>query len=325
METKQRYYPPATTRSSLMLQVASSLVAEREWRYRQAKVTLREQGGHGPEVCFFGDDSPGGIEAVGRGEVHIATVNPATVLALAARGKGPFKKPLPLRTIAVVPSLDQLGFAVSQESGLTSLYDIRKRRYPLKLSLRGQKNHSIHIVVKEVLAAVGTSIEDILAWGGRISYDEGNMDDPHGFRARVAAVKRGETDAIFDEALNLWVNLASESGMRFLSLEDSLLKELEALGLRRGTIEKAEFSKLPRDVTTIDFSGWPVYTLASAPDELITSFCRGLMESRDSIPWQGEGPLPLERMCRDTPEGPLAVPLHSAAERFWRECGYLSK
>lgn len=325
MEEKHRYYPPATTRSSLMLQVASKLVAAREWQYRQAKIVLREQGGHGPEFYFFGDDSPAGVVAVGRGEIQIATVNPATLLGLAALGKGPFEKPLPLRTIAVVPSLDQLGFAVSEGTGLKSLFDIRERRFPLKLSVRGQKNHSIHIVLKEVFSAVGASIEDILSWGGRISYDEGGTDDPHGFRARVAAVKRGEINAIFDEALSLWVNLAAESNMRFLSLENSLLRDLEALGLRRGTIEKAEFPQLPGDVTTVDFSGWPVYTLASAPDELITSFCRGLMESRDSIPWQGEGPLPLERMCRDTPEGPLAVPLHSAAERFWRECGYLSK
>jgi TRAP-type uncharacterized transport system substrate-binding protein len=32
---------------------------------------------------------------------------------------------------------------------------------------------------------------------------------------------------------------------------------------------------------------------------------------------------PLEQMVRDTPEGHLEVPLHAAAERFWRERGYL--
>ena len=31
----------------------------------------------------------------------------------------------------------------------------------------------------------------------------------------------------------------------------------------------------------------------------------------------------LMRMVRDTPEGHLEVPLHPAAERFWRQCGYL--
>jgi len=44
---------------------------------------------------------------------------------------------------------------------------------------------------------------------------------------------------------------------------------------------------------------------------------------KDRILWQGQGPLPLEHMCRDTPEGPLDLPLHPAAERFWRAQGYL--
>ncbi len=45
---------------------------------------------------------------------------------------------------------------------------------------------------------------------------------------------------------------------------------------------------------------------------------RGRVEDR--IPWEG---LPLERMCRHTLEGPLDIPLHPAAESFWRERGYL--
>jgi TRAP-type uncharacterized transport system substrate-binding protein len=31
----------------------------------------------------------------------------------------------------------------------------------------------------------------------------------------------------------------------------------------------------------------------------------------------------LERMCKDSVEGPLYLPLHRGAERFWRERGYL--
>ena len=72
-----------------------------------------------------------------------------------------------------------------------------------------------------------------------------------------------------------------------------------------------------------DFSGWPVYTHAATPDDVVTGFCQALEGCKDRIPWQGEGPLPLERMCKDSPEGPLDIPLHPAAEQFWRERGYL--
>ncbi len=38
---------------------------------------------------------------------------------------------------------------------------------------------------------------------------------------------------------------------------------------------------------------------------------------------QGEGPLPTDRMCRDTPEGSLGIALHPGAEACWQESGYL--
>ena len=38
---------------------------------------------------------------------------------------------------------------------------------------------------------------------------------------------------------------------------------------------------------------------------------------------QGDGPLPLGRMCQDTPEGPMYIPLQRAAEAYWKERGYL--
>jgi hypothetical protein len=41
------------------------------------------------------------------------------------------------------------------------------------------------------------------------------------------------------------------------------------------------------------------------------------------VPWERDGPLPLEIMCRESDETPMDVPLHPAAEQFWRERGYL--
>jgi TRAP-type uncharacterized transport system substrate-binding protein len=96
------------------------------------------------------------------------------------------------------------------------------------------------------------------------------------------------------------------------------------MGFRRGVIPKADYPKVPADVVSLDFSGWAVFTRADAPDDFITAFCRALEARKDRIPWQGEGSLPLERMCRNTADAPLVIPLHPAAERFWRDCGYLS-
>jgi TRAP-type uncharacterized transport system substrate-binding protein len=317
--TRMRTHPH-TTRSRLMLEVASELVNRRDWPYLQARVSLREQGSGDWPVNLFASDSPAALHEVASGKVQFAIINPSTILKLAAVGSSPFKEPIPLRSIAVLPSCDQMLFAVKQETGLKSITDIRERRFPLKVSLRGQPDHSLHIIVNHVLAAAGFSLNDIVSWGGEVRYDAGMAYGPK----RIGAIQRGEIHAIFDEGASTWGNMALELGMTFLSLDEGLLQRLEVAGLRRGLIEKKNFLKLADDVPTLDFSGWPIYTHADTSDALVTDFCRALKASKDRVPWAEEGPLPLERMVQDSAEGHLEVPLHPAAERFWRECGYIN-
>ena len=317
---ERRYFPPVTVRSRLVLEVASELAGTADWPHKQARLTMRNQETDEWVISLFASDCPETISEVASGEVQMAIINPGVVLALALRGTGPFKEPIPLRAITVLASYDQLGFAVTESSGLTSLEDIRDRRFPLKISLRGQRDHSVHLVVDEVLSTVGFSIDDIVSWGGQVHHHPGVMD----ILDQVKGVERGEIDAIFDEGVGPWANKALDAGMRFLPLEEALLQKLEATGFRRGTMEKARYPKLPSDTETLDFSGFAVYTHADTPDEVIRSICRALEARKDRIPRDtGEGPLPLDRMCRDTAEGPLTIPLHPAAERFWREQGYL--
>lgn len=307
---------PAVTRSHIVLEPVYEMIKDPSWLPKQARISLREPGGHRPwELTLFGSDAPAAIDEVARGEVQIAIVNPAEPLALAVRGKGPFPQPLPLRVITVIPSYDQFAFAVSQESGISSLQEIRNRRIPLRVSMRSRPDHAVYLTVREVFSALGFSMEDLVAWGGRVVQ--------HGFPPDVSAVSRGEVDAIFDEAVGTWVPQALDAGMRMVPLEESLLQALEEMGFRRGTLAKAEFPKLTADVPTLDFSGWPVYTHANAPEAVIRAYCAGLEACKDRVPWQGEGPLPLERMCIDAPDTPLTASLHPAAEQFWRERGYI--
>lgn len=319
-DTASRPVGRDTIRSRLVLEVASELVDQRSWPYRQARISLRQQGADAWPVTFFGSDGPEAIAEVARGEVQVAIINPAGLLPLAVRGTGPFKTPIPLRAITVIPSPDQLALAVSEKTGLQSVREIRERRYPLRVSMRGQMDHSLHVVVDEVLSAAGFSLADIVSWGGQVRYDPGLPNNPN----RLGAAQRGEVDMIIDEAVRSWVNDAAGSGMRILPLDETMLTRLENIGFRRGLIPKERYPKLPADIPSLDFSGFTVYTHANVADETVTLICTALEARKNVIAWQEPGPLPLDRMCRDTPDGPLDVPLHLAAERFWRERGYLS-
>lgn len=311
---------PVIMRSRLMLEVASELVAADDWAEKQVEIHFRPQGAPEWKLCFFASDGPNAIDAVVSGAAQFAIVNPGVVLAMALRGAGPFKEPIPVRAIMVIPQFDQLGFAVAANTGLTSLAQIRDRHFPLRVSLRGQRDHSVHLVVNQVLSVIGFSLDDIVAWGGQVRYDEEFPNGPN----RIGALERGEIDALFDEAMPMFANRALALGARFLPIEEEYLQKLEGMGVRRVAITKQEFPGMPEDVWTVDFSGWPVFTLESTPDEIVSAFCAGLERRKDRIPWYGEGPMRLDLLCTDTREGPLTIPLHPAAERFWRNQGYLA-
>lgn len=310
----------ATIRSRVMLEVASELVGTADWGPNQARITLRRQGATDWEATLFGSDSPAVIPEVASGSVAVAIVNPATALGPALRGVPPFPGPQEVRSIATIPSHDQLGVIVRPGGGIETLDDLATGHRPVRISLRGNRpDHAIHLVVDHLLAAIGTSRQALIAAGDTISYDDGI---PHqGERAEHIAT--GVVDVVIDEGIYNWVDLAVDAGYRFLPVPEAVLGVLEGQGYRRSEITRERFPVLAGDVPTVDFSGFGIYTAAAAPADLVTAFCRALIARRDRIPWQGGPALPLERMVRDTVDAPLGAPLHPAAAAVWHDAGLL--
>jgi hypothetical protein len=288
---------------------------------RQAKVLLRAQGGGIGEwpLRLFGSSTVEGLDAVVSGESALAIINPAAALTVAYRGVGG-RPPLPVRTLAVIPSYDQCVLAVHPQTGLTHFEEIAERRYPLRLAVRGQRDHCLHAMLRHMTEAAGFSLDDLMAWGGEVIY-EGSL--PYPDSAKFQRLREGALDAIFDEGVYHWLAEALDAGMNVLPLAEQSIGKLETMGYRRGAVEQARYPRLARDILTIDFSGWPIFVRADLPDKLVTQMCEALDARKHLIPWEGEGPLPLERMCRDAPDTPMDVPLHPAAERFWQQRGYL--
>lgn len=314
---------PNVTRSRLVLEIASemagSAASEVVPAYVQPRVVLRHAKG-GKAATFLGVSTAEGIFAVARREIDLAIINPATVLSVALRGKGIFKEPMPVRAVAVIPSWDQFVFAVRPETGLSSLEDIARRKPKLRILMRGAQDHTLHHMFDDVAAAAGFSRDDIASWGGEVR-KAGSVPWPH--TETFKALIRGEVDAIFDEAATAWVPQALDAGITLLPLAEATVAALEAMGYRRAILPRSTYHKLPRDILSLDFSGWTVFVHAEADDELVTQICAGLVARKAYIPWEEPGDLPVERMAREAPDTPQTVPLHPAAERFWRGRGYL--
>jgi len=314
---------PNVTRSRLVLEIASEMAGSAASdvvpAYVQPRVVLRHAHG-GKAATFLGGSTAEGIFAVASREADLAMINPAAVLSVALRGKGIFKEPMPVRAIAVIPSWDQFVFAVRPETGLSSVEDIARRKPALRILMRGAPDHTLHHMFDDIAGAAGFSRDDVRRWGGEVR-KAGSVPWPH--TETFKALVRGDVDAIFDEAATAWVPQALEAGIMILPLAEATVARLESMGYRRAILPRSTYHRLPHDVLSLDFSGWTIFVHAEADDDLVTHFCAGLDARKARIAWEEPGALPVERMAREAPDTPQTVPLHPAAERFWRSRGYL--
>ena len=264
------------------------------------------------------------IKAVADGKCSLAWVNPSVLLTMAYRGKGPFRKRLPLRALAVFPSYDVMGFAVHESTGITSLSQIKKDRFPLKLSTRlvtqsALKENSTMFTIAAVMRAAGFTFAELRKWGGKIQLAS-RPSDP----ARRASIENGTVNAIFDEGIKSWARTALEKGFRFLPVEGVVRKNMAGMGYRPTVMSKSRFHGMAEDVTTIDFSGWPMIVRADMPDDSAYAICEAIEKRKEVIPTDNYKPLDMAQLCTNDEEAPYDVPLHPGAKRFYRERGYLN-
>ena len=263
------------------------------------------------------------IKAVADGKVSVAWVNPSVLLTMAYRGKGPFRKRLPLRTVAVFPSYDVMGFAVHESTGITSLSQIKKERFPLKLSTRlvtpdALRENSTMFTVAAVMKAAGFTFADLRKWGGKIL-----LASRPSHPDRRASIENGAVNAVFDEGIKSWAQTALENGFRFLPVEGAALKKMVSMGFRPAGMTKTRFPGMAQDVTTLDFSGWPMIVRADMRDDVAYAICEAIEKRKEIFPTDNYKPLDIAQLCANDEEAPYDVPLHKGADGFYRDRGYL--
>jgi uncharacterized protein len=265
-----------------------------------------------------------GIDApvnVDRGKFHFGFANPSGVARMAYLGRGSYKKKMALRAIGVFPSWDRLVFAVRADTGIHSIEEIKATRFPLRVSTRMTGSLlSTLFIIDEVLKGYGFSLSDIESWGGKIMRVSNPSSPERGHHLRSS-----EADAVFDEGLKSWGDLALESGMRFLPIRADVLKRLERLGFTSAPVTNKEFSGLKEPITTFDFSGWPLLCRSDLAPEFAYKMAEAIDSCHEQIPVDhfDRRPMTMRDFCQGSDGGPLTIPLHRGAKKYYERNGYL--
>jgi len=270
-------------------------------------------------------DMMGGMRApveVGMRRVDIAYINPSALVAMAYRGKGYYEQKLELRVLASFPSWDRIAIVVAKQLGVKSLYDVARRKIPLRVSTRlSGINNGTTYTISMILALYGLSFRKIKSWGGKV------QECPRPFAPeRLKSIAQRSLDAVFDEGISTaggWLDQALDNGYEVLSLEPEIVKQLERMGYTRAVLPKSRYPHLKEDVLSIDYSGWPLVTHRWLPNSLAYAAVEAIDERQSVIPVDDEKPLDMRKLCTGTEQCPLQIPLHPGAVKYYKAKGYL--
>ncbi|MEK6562357.1 MAG: TAXI family TRAP transporter solute-binding subunit [Candidatus Binatota bacterium] len=258
-----------------------------------------------------------GARLVGSRKLDIVWLNPSVIATMAYLGKGPFRRSSPLRALAVFPSWDRLVVAVSGKLGIRSMEELKEKRPALRVSVAD--NDCVNFAIRALLKVHGLKLESFTEWGGAVE----PVVRPSNPRRREGIIS-GEIDVVIDEGMDSWGQVALDHGMVFLPFSEKALAKLERYGFQRAPLAGGRLKgNIPESTVVVDFSGWPIIMHASLPDELAYHMAAVLDRLREEIPYDSAQVPPMSSLCRSTEDGPLNIPLHPGAERYYREHGYL--
>ena len=310
------------TRSKMLWEIALGIAGDPNIRYyedRDVSIVIGNGSGEAfTPALTMAPGSPALAHAVARGDLDMAFVNPSGMLTQAYRGTGLYTEPLPVRVIASYPSYDRFVAAVHPRLGVTSLAEIAEQKPALRVSVREDATHSTRVLLDQLLPMYGFTLDDFVAWGGSLQ-----LNGPPGDGRRLAGIADGSIDLVFDEGIPAWLNTGLEHGLQPLELEEDVMAGMEAIGWRGVVLPKERFPLLERDIMTIDYSGWPLYTRESLPDETAYKVCAAIAERAEYIRWESSY-TGVGQLGQETEATPLDVPLHPGAERWFREHGHIA-
>jgi TRAP-type uncharacterized transport system substrate-binding protein len=265
------------------------------------------------------------IQAVGRGQVDVALVTPAAFVRMAREGLGPCaREPFPhLRALGYVPQDDRLIFAVRRECGIRSFEDLRTKKPALRIAVGYDGvDDFMGLGAQQLMRASGIMRSEFESWGG--AYIECSL-----FQA-LEDVIAGRADAIIQEAIMTpwWSDLCDQVDLNFIPIEPAARDTLMAeLGWPSGKVRKGYLRGLKEEMEFLDFSHFLLVTTEYLPDDIAYAMAWSLIERWNAFEMQYRH-LDPERSPVTYPIDPRAacrvsIPLHPAAERYFREAGHL--
>ena len=242
---------------------------------------------------------------VGDGRADLGATQPGTA-ARAFAGRGEFAGEAPRDNLCAIATICRpywVALAVSVESGITDLSQIKERRLPLRFSIAASAD--------SILRHYGLSRDELLAYGGQ----EVRGQDSRNLQLIISNMYLANTPAG-----RRWLEACTNMDLRFLDLPDKLIERiLEEDGEgEQGFIPHGYLPGVDHDVRTVSRPYLIIYTRDDAPGPAIRTLAEGYDRERRYFRETHVN------FSYDTEEVAMhaGIPLHPAALAYYQERGY---
>jgi TRAP transporter TAXI family solute receptor len=252
---------------------------------------------------------------VDKGEADIGFTYPTLVLS-ALKGEEPYKEPLKnLRGLANLQIKQYLVLAVLRSTGLTSIDEIVKKKFPLKVC-PGTRGLAGELTFRQMLAEYGMTYQDIIKWGGKVYFASWNES--------VAQIQDGHANALTSQTPlqnPFMVELSTSRDMKYLPLSHEVADRMvKKYGYSKEILPKDSYKGMDGDYVTVADSVILVCK-KDFSEEMAYLLVKLLCENQKK--WEAT-----HVMFKDfTPQGasqfPEAIALHPGAIKYFKEKGYL--
>jgi len=237
--------------------------------------------------------------------------------AAAFNGEEPFKEKLTnLRAIAGGMSMNYFHFYIAADSPLQSMDEIFGEKKPIRLAL-SPAGTSEEWVFQKVLEHYKTSYKELEKAG--FTFFHGN------YAQQASQFKDQNVDAVFTFLALPGASVTEASvgrKMRLLPFPKPLLESLAKYGITEGKIPRGTYPKAAngdQEVVTAT-AGSVITTHKDIPDDVVYRITRAIHENLDKVR-RIHGSLETYKL-EDGPTG-TGIPLHPAAEKYFKEKGVL--
>jgi TRAP transporter TAXI family solute receptor len=253
----------------------------------------------------------GNISVVEKGKAQLG-LSIAHLYKSAMTGKDPYSTVHKnLKALIKIGVSDMGIFLVKNDVPLNSIEDLKKKKYPLRLTTTG-KASTPALAAKRLLQEYEMTFDDLKSWGGSVTFTS--------YADAASLIADGHADAVIAVTVPAIRELVRRVEMRWLDPSEAVVERMvEKYGYAKNFVKKGKYRWTTKAGWTI---GEPniIIIRADVPDNVAHGIVQAVCEKPETITNFGAHYKGFD--CK-TAWKDVGGPFHPGAEKFFRDAGYM--